>query len=397
MTGVGESASEQAKRLREKARRLEEAADKWERGAEGERRVGEILNRLPPEFVVFHDLRIPNSKANVDHLVVGPGGVWAIDTKNYAYPVTIGSGKGAGTLWTGRHRMTRTLETAAWEAAAVAEQIGHPVEPLLCIIAPSLPKRAFDFGGLRICSPTSLPTELAPAWRPPVDVVAVAAAVRHAFGAEPVIHTQTFTPTSARGPKGRPGGVDRPRRTERRTKAKPPLTPSAILGLKLLAAVLFLLFGVGIVSRVLANVGQEVGERMAASVSQTTVPRPPTTTMPPTSSTAATDAEPADITPPPPVAYTVACSLGGTSWDVSWVWPGAPPEGVAGYGVRSQHGDGPVLNHSIQVWASPETAPVDLRVPKATVDFVVITEYRDESGAVLAQTEAPFRVPSLIC
>ena len=53
MTSSGESAAEQAKRLRAKARRLEEAADKWERGAEGERQVGEILNRLPAEYVVL--------------------------------------------------------------------------------------------------------------------------------------------------------------------------------------------------------------------------------------------------------------------------------------------------------------------------------------------------------
>ncbi len=32
---------------------------------------------------VLHDRRIPGSKANIDHIVVGPAGVFAIDTKRY--------------------------------------------------------------------------------------------------------------------------------------------------------------------------------------------------------------------------------------------------------------------------------------------------------------------------
>lgn len=31
----------------------------------------------------MHDRRIPRSKANIDHIVVTPGGVWVIDTKRY--------------------------------------------------------------------------------------------------------------------------------------------------------------------------------------------------------------------------------------------------------------------------------------------------------------------------
>lgn len=29
----------------------------------------------------MHDRRIPRSRANIDHIVVTPGGVWVIDTK----------------------------------------------------------------------------------------------------------------------------------------------------------------------------------------------------------------------------------------------------------------------------------------------------------------------------
>ena len=32
---------------------------------------------------VMHDRRIPRSKANIDHIVVTPGGVWVINTRRY--------------------------------------------------------------------------------------------------------------------------------------------------------------------------------------------------------------------------------------------------------------------------------------------------------------------------
>ncbi|WP_293167360.1 nuclease-related domain-containing protein [Microcella sp.] len=44
--------------------------------------VGARLDGLASESIrVMHDRRIPRSKANIDHIVVTPGGVWVIDTK----------------------------------------------------------------------------------------------------------------------------------------------------------------------------------------------------------------------------------------------------------------------------------------------------------------------------
>jgi Nuclease-related domain len=33
--------------------------------------------------VVLHDLAVPGSRANIDHLVIKPGGVFVIDSKQY--------------------------------------------------------------------------------------------------------------------------------------------------------------------------------------------------------------------------------------------------------------------------------------------------------------------------
>ena len=54
-------------------------------GFEGERHVGEALNQLMlVGYRVFHDFLItdkPRSIRNIDHIVVGPNGVFAVETK----------------------------------------------------------------------------------------------------------------------------------------------------------------------------------------------------------------------------------------------------------------------------------------------------------------------------
>ena len=55
--------------------RPSEQARSWQRGAHGERRTARLLDRLTRDgYVVFHDLAVPGSPANVDHLVIGPTG-----------------------------------------------------------------------------------------------------------------------------------------------------------------------------------------------------------------------------------------------------------------------------------------------------------------------------------
>jgi hypothetical protein len=56
----------------------------WRHGAEGERQTARLLAPLERHgYQVFHDLAVPGSPANVDHGVVGPTGVFVIDSKRY--------------------------------------------------------------------------------------------------------------------------------------------------------------------------------------------------------------------------------------------------------------------------------------------------------------------------
>ncbi|MBG6213397.1 MAG: NERD domain-containing protein [Cryobacterium sp.] len=55
----------------------------WLRAAQAEIVVGDILARLPDGYSVYHSLPIRNTAFWVDHLVVGPGGIFSINSKTH--------------------------------------------------------------------------------------------------------------------------------------------------------------------------------------------------------------------------------------------------------------------------------------------------------------------------
>jgi hypothetical protein len=60
-----------------------QSTEAWQRGAIGEERLAEWLRELPDNLRVLHDRRIPGTRANIDHIIVAPSGVWVIDAKRY--------------------------------------------------------------------------------------------------------------------------------------------------------------------------------------------------------------------------------------------------------------------------------------------------------------------------
>jgi hypothetical protein len=61
----------------------------WRRGAEGEEKVAAELAKLGAGWAVIHDLTIGRRGANLDHLVIGPAGVFALNTKNLTGKLTV--------------------------------------------------------------------------------------------------------------------------------------------------------------------------------------------------------------------------------------------------------------------------------------------------------------------
>jgi hypothetical protein len=112
--------------------RPSEQARTWQRGAQGERHTARLLDRLTRDgYVVFHDLAVlGNTSANVDHLVIGPSGVFVIDSKQWSGSVHQSAD---GLAWHNHYPLDRTLETARWEAQMVGRLLGTRAAALLCV------------------------------------------------------------------------------------------------------------------------------------------------------------------------------------------------------------------------------------------------------------------------
>lgn len=106
----------------------------WAQGARGERLLGEYLEKLHDDstVIVFHDRRIPGSRANVDHIAVTRGGgIWALDAKNYTGRMQrIDKGGWFSTderLYVGRRDCSRLVAGMAKQVEAVKRAIGESV------------------------------------------------------------------------------------------------------------------------------------------------------------------------------------------------------------------------------------------------------------------------------
>jgi hypothetical protein len=105
----------------------------WRRGAAGERRTARLLAPLERRgWAVLHDLAIPGSQANIDHLVIGPGGVVAIDSKQYRGQLRVDRD---GMVWHGRHLLVSALRKTLWEADQADEVLGVADVQVAAVVA----------------------------------------------------------------------------------------------------------------------------------------------------------------------------------------------------------------------------------------------------------------------
>lgn len=57
----------------------------WRIGADGEVAVADQLARLGPQWHVLHAVRGGNRGSDIDHVVIGPGGVFTVNAKNHPH------------------------------------------------------------------------------------------------------------------------------------------------------------------------------------------------------------------------------------------------------------------------------------------------------------------------
>jgi hypothetical protein len=147
-----------AEELRRKAARLEERAAAFARGRQGELSVARALDQLAADgYARIDDCRWPGRpQANIDHVLVGPAGLFVIDAKNWSGRVEVRD----GVLRQNGYRRTREAEASAEAARAVAGLLPMGVarvEGVLCLCgeaqlpATQLPPSAFVVSVAQIC------------------------------------------------------------------------------------------------------------------------------------------------------------------------------------------------------------------------------------------------------
>lgn len=131
---AGESAGREAQRLERAARAAKRRAEAFARGEEGERAVAEALAPLLVDgWYHLGDRRAPKG-GNIDHIVIGPTGVWVINAKNWSRPVTVGSTVRCGSR-SYDAVLPRAVQEMRWVADAL-EDAGAPsaVRSVLCFV-----------------------------------------------------------------------------------------------------------------------------------------------------------------------------------------------------------------------------------------------------------------------
>jgi Nuclease-related domain len=136
-------------------------ASAWRRGAEGERRTARLLRQLERHgWAVLHDLALPGSRANLDHLVIGPGGVFVIDSKHYRGRLQLDR---SGRLWYGRFPLTPALRAVSFEADQAALVLTDPdvvVVPVMAIHGTQVPWGKVVMDGVPVVAARRLPSML---------------------------------------------------------------------------------------------------------------------------------------------------------------------------------------------------------------------------------------------
>lgn len=114
----------------------------WARGSLGEERLARgLLEGVGDRAILLHDLRVPGTRRNIDHVGIAPSGIWIIDAKNYKGLVErrdVGGWLRTDVrLYVGGRDRSTLAEGLMWQVDAVRKAAGAPGVPIkgaLCFI-----------------------------------------------------------------------------------------------------------------------------------------------------------------------------------------------------------------------------------------------------------------------
>jgi hypothetical protein len=116
----------------------------WRVGADGEEEVARRLRKLPDDWHVIHAIPVGDRDSDIDHLVIGPAGVFTLNTKNHS----------RAKVWVAERsflvngQRTNYLRNARHEAARASRLLSSAcvmdvaVEPVIVVLAAELTIKA---------------------------------------------------------------------------------------------------------------------------------------------------------------------------------------------------------------------------------------------------------------
>ena len=144
------------------------ATTAWKTGAEGEQGVARTLAACP-NVIALHDRRVPRTKGNIDHLAVGPAGVFVIDAKRYTGRI---ERRDRGSvfrpdvrLYVDRRDRTKLVQAMDWQTTTIRNVLNHhghhdiPLRAVLCFVDaewPLLFARPLQIAGVTVLWPKAL-------------------------------------------------------------------------------------------------------------------------------------------------------------------------------------------------------------------------------------------------
>lgn len=166
----------------------------WARGAVGEQRLGQSLTHMAGSTLrVLHDRQIPKTRANIDHLVICPGGVFVVDAKRYRGRPTLRIEGGlrrprVETLVVGGRDCSKLVDGALKQVGlvrAAVDDVEVPVQGVLCFVDADWPLigGAFTTREIAVVWPRKLAGMLAQPG--PLDATSIAAVHRQLAEAFP--------------------------------------------------------------------------------------------------------------------------------------------------------------------------------------------------------------------
>lgn len=120
----------------------------WRLGAKGEAKVGKTLDRLPDGWRVLNSVPVGDRGSDIDHVVIGPGGVFTLNTKHHP----------GGRVWVAERALmvngqkTDYLRNSEFEAERASRLLSAaigfhvPVEPIIVIVGAEITRKADPAG-----------------------------------------------------------------------------------------------------------------------------------------------------------------------------------------------------------------------------------------------------------